>query len=130
MASFIIDGSIKTVDLQQWADITIEKWKWNIAQKNLIHTGDLIRSFEATVTGEANGNLALINFAFNYYFRMLEMGVGKGNLFGMKRQRYGLFTRPFMHEVYRLSELVSEMYANNAAVNIVNGIGDGLKSRI
>jgi len=120
--NIINDIQASPVDLQKWAEITIQKWQFNLVQKNLIYSGDLLRSFEYTVSGEANGNQALISFAFNYYLRMLEMGVGKGRLFGQVSQRKGLFNKPFYHEVYRLSELVAGMYANNAAIAIAHGI--------
>lgn len=120
----------KPVDLAKWAEITIEKWKFNVAEGNLVNTGDLLRSFEYTVQGEANGNTALISFAFNYYFRMLEMNVGKGRPFGLNKYRRGLFTSEFLAQVYRLSELLAQMYANQSAVAIANGIGEGLKGRL
>jgi len=125
----IVTG-VPAVDLEKWAQLTIEKWQYNLVQKNLIYSGDLLRSFEYTVAGEANGNTALISFAFNYYFRMLEMGVGRGRPFGSGKNRYGIFTRSLMHEVYRLSELVAEMYANAGAVTIVEGLGAQLTNRV
>lgn len=130
MAVFDILNTDANLDLQKWAEIAIEKWKFNIANKNLIKTGDLIRSFEYTISGEANGNTALISFAFNYYFRMLEMNVGRGRPFGFSKQRYGLFTRSLFHEIYRLSELAAEMYATNSAATIASGLGNNLLSRL
>jgi hypothetical protein len=126
----VTESGRKNVDLAKWAEITIEKWKFNIAEKDLVSTGDLLRSFEYTVTGEANGNTALINFAFNYYFRMLEMNVGRGRPVGFSRPRRGIFTSEFLAQVYRLSELLAEMYAYQSAATIAEGIGDGLKGRL
>jgi hypothetical protein len=125
MAAFdIINTKASPVDLQKWAEITVQRWQFAIAQKNLVYSGNLLRSFEHMVSGEANGNTALISFAFNYYLRMLEMNVGKGRQRGEYRHRSGLFTKPFYHEVHRLSELVAQMYANKAAIALADGISE------
>lgn len=121
---------VSRVDLEKWAEITIQKWEFQVANRGLVASGDLLKSFEYSISGDANGNAALISFAFNYYLRMLEMNVSKGNPFGTKKQRYGLWTRPFIHEVYRLSELMAIMYANQGAASVVEGFGNGLSGRM
>jgi len=57
---------------------------------------------------------------------MLEMGVGKGVGIGAQstRRRYPVFTRTFRAEVYRLSELLAQMYANHGAGAIAYSIMD------
>jgi hypothetical protein len=66
----------------------------------------------------------MISFAFNYYLRMLEMGVGRYSPIGSDstRRRFPVFTRTFRAEVYRLSELVAQMYANEGAAIAAYGI--------
>jgi len=119
------------VDLKRWAQITIEKWQYNLVKKKLIYSGDLLRSFEASVFSDAKGDYALISFAFKYYMRMLDMGVGSGVTFDdAKMGRTGrrntkkVFLRTFYSELYRLSELISEKYATNSAFAIINEISD------
>lgn len=114
------------VDLERWAKITIEKWQFNLVQKKLVYSGDLLRSFEHAVHSDANGDYALISFAFKYYFRMLDMGVHKGKDFVSSqisgKARPKVFLRTFYSELYRLSELVAEKYAINGAFAIVDNI--------
>ena len=100
-----LQDSKYSVDLVKWAEIVIEKWEFNIVQKNLIYSGDLLRSFEQSVTSEAGGNAALISFAFKYYLRMLDMGVGRGSPIGSNdgRKRYKVYTFTLYKEFYRLS---------------------------
>lgn len=112
------------VSLEKWARITIEKWEYNIVQNNLIYIGDLLRSFTYTINADAGGDKALISFTFNYYMRMLEMGVGRGAAIGQDstRKRYPILTKTFNAEVYRLTELLTKMYANRGAAIIAYGI--------
>lgn len=120
------------VDYVKWAKIVVEKWEFNVVQKNLIYSGDLLRSFEQTVNAESNGSAALISFAFKYYLRMLEMGVGRGVRIGdeSNRRKYRVYTRTLYREMYRLSELLAEKYANRGAVMIAAGFGDSLTERV
>ncbi len=112
------------VSLEKWAQITIEKWEFNVVKFKLIHTTELLRSFQYTVNQEAGGDKALISFAFKYYLRMLEMGVGRGAPIGAdsSRKRYSLFTKTFQAELYRLTDLLSKMYANQGAALVAFGI--------
>jgi len=86
----------------------------------------LIRSFQYTISAEAGGDNALISFAFNYYLRMLDMGVGKGAPIGedSNRKRYPVFIKTFQSELYRLTELLTQMYANQGAAIVAYGISN------
>lgn len=114
----------ENISLRKWAQIVIEKWEFNISKANLIHTGDLLRSFTFTVNGEAGGDKALISFAFKYYLRMQEMGVGKGEPIGSSsnRNKHPVFTKTFYAELHRLSELMAKWYANEGANIIALGL--------
>ena len=112
------------VDLERWAAITIEKFEFAISERNLIYSGDLLKSFVATVHADADGDNALISFAFNYYLRMLDMGVGKGVNYddagkGSGRRKYPVFNKIFYAEMMKLGELLTEMYAKKGAEIII-----------
>ncbi len=128
-----------TVDLQRWAEITIEKWQWNIVSRNLINSGELLNSFMASVSSDSEGNTALITFAFNYYLRMIDMGVGAGTSKtdvadvadrrrqegasrGNRRKPQPVFLRTFYSEVMRLNELFTEKYAAQGAYALIQEI--------
>jgi hypothetical protein len=134
------------VDLDRWAKITIEKWQYNIVRKKLINTGSMLKSFEYSISHDADNNTALISFAFKYYLRMLEMGVGKGVSYEdvgdlkesrrLEGKRTGnrrkpikkLYSTTFYSELYRLSELLTNAVAQEGAKIIVDefkhGTGD------
>jgi hypothetical protein len=116
------------VDLEKWAAIVIEKFEFAISKYNLVYSGDLLRSFQAIVQSESGGDNALISFAFNYYLKMLDMGVGKGVSIADagtgKRKKYPVFNKILYAEIMRLGELLTEMYAINGAKIIVYGIKD------
>ena len=125
------------VDLVKWAEIVIEKWEFNLANKNLINTGNLINSFTSLVTIEAASNTALISFAFEYYIRMMDMGVGNGvsrdgrDLLADSRRVYGVqrgnrrkaipvYSKIIYADIMRLGELLTKQYATVGVHAIVN----------
>ena len=63
-----------------WDKITIQLWRKNLARMKIGQnsSGDLNRSFKYKVIAGARGNVERIEFAFNYYGKFLDMGVGKG----------------------------------------------------
>ncbi len=112
------------VDLERFAKIVIEKWEFNIVKFNLVRSGNLLRSFQHLVSGEANGDGAIISFVFEYYLRMLEMGVGKGAPIGAdtRRRKYPVFTKTFNAEVHRLAELLANQYATEGALAVFRNV--------
>lgn len=63
---------------QAWADITIDRWKRRMEVLEVGTTGELLKSFTAHITSDAAGDPAKITFAFLYYGRFPDMGVGRG----------------------------------------------------
>jgi len=114
------------VDLEKWAQITVEKWEYNVASKNLIYSGDLLNSFQISVSQDANGDVGMITFAFNYYLRMLDMGVGKGvtldNVKGSNRRAYKVFNRTFYSEFRKLVELLTDSYQKQGVTVISENV--------
>lgn len=134
----------KMVDVVRWAEIVIEKWEFNLSQKKLINSGELINSFSAHVASESDGNKALITFVFSYYFNMLDMGVGKGvplhkrkelresrrvygKQTGNRRKAYPVFSKTFYSQVKRLGELLIAQYAAISQNLISETISEGVE---
>jgi hypothetical protein len=69
-----LEGDVNKA-LEDWKDILIEKWQWNLFMKKIWHTGSGYDSFKGTVNGAIN---AVVTFFFNYYLKFVDMGVGKG----------------------------------------------------
>ena len=112
------------VDLEKWARITVEKWEFNVANLFLISqkhyssskeptARHLINSFVQHVAANAENNTALVNFAFNYYLRMLDSGIGSGVSYGEKgnRKKYPVYSKTFYSEFMKLGELLTRQYA-------------------
>lgn len=127
------------VDLEEWARITIETFQYKLVAFDLIsfqHRSSkdeptpeqLISSFEQHVTAQADGNQALISFAFNYYLRMLDMGVGAGSAFGdfndSNRSPKPVYSKPLTAEIYRLAELLAKQYAVAGVQTIIDSINE------
>ena len=65
------------LSIDQWAKVTITQWQQRIKHYDM-HDGKLAESLYHHANREANGDKALVIFAFEYYGKMVEWGVGKG----------------------------------------------------
>ena len=110
--------------LKAWADIVIERWENRIAQLNVMDTGELLRSFQAQVAMDANGNGEKIIFTYAYYGRFSELGVGKGVKAGMdsRRQKKPWYTKVFFGQVNQLARIMAEKYGQEATMKIAEQI--------
>ncbi len=122
-------------DLEKWAEITIEKWQYNLASETLISKKHyskadeptpkkLIDSFFATVKHQSENDEFLIAFAFNYYIRMLEMGLGNGvtlyNQRDSKRKKHKVYSKTLYKETQKLLILLQEYYLQECAFMIID----------
>ena len=138
------------LNVEKWAEITVEKWQFAIAEKNLFSKGrkkvyedeslqHLLNSFTATVHNDADGKPELIDFAFNYFLRMIDAGVGKGvdyseakelklsrKVFGIqkgnRRTPKLVYSKILYSEVMRLGELLTQRYAATAAKTVADAV--------
>jgi hypothetical protein len=64
---------------EAWAKITIQLWRKNLTRMKIGQnsSGDLNRSFKFKVIAGSRGNVDRIEFAFRYYGKFLDMGVGQ-----------------------------------------------------
>ena len=111
--------------VQAWTDIVVQKWEDRILQLNVFETGDLLRSFVATVYKNAGGDPERILFAFNYYGKFVDMGVGKGKTISdisTSRKTKPWYSKIFYSECKKLASLLAEKYARKASLLIVETI--------
>lgn len=123
-----------------WAKVTIAAWRENIVKLKIGNTQDLYRSFVEQVINQANGDKLKIEFAFKYYGKFVDMGVGKGvkigdvkenstsrrlegKMTGNRRRAKKWYTKELRHQVLRLEELLSEKYGRQ----VQNMITENLK---
>ncbi len=118
-----------------WARITIKVWRDKIVKLKAVDHSQLWQSFIYDVIAEAGGNVIKIEFAFLYYGKFIDMGVGKGvkigdvkenansrrlegKMLGNRRRPKKWYSKPFAHEVARLSEIMEEEYGHLSALQI------------
>ena len=128
---------------QAWAQITVKFWRKNLNRMKIGQnsSGDLYRSFKFKVIAASGGNVDRIEFAFNYYGKFLDMGVGKGTklgdrpvsrgsrvladkMLGSVRKPKKWYSRTFYGEAHRLFEILQQEYGRKAQVVISENIND------
>ena len=67
-----------SLTLEAWADIVIKNWVAKIMSLKIHDTFALARSFEHHVWMNSGGDPERVEFAFLYYGRFVDMGVGEG----------------------------------------------------
>jgi hypothetical protein len=127
-----------------WADIVEKIWLDKITKLGISSTYMLEESFRHEVLSNA-GNPTQVSFAFRFYGRFVDMGVGKGvplsevkeqaisrrlegkNAFNSRRPKpwYG---KTFHAERLKLAEILAKKYARKAALTIVENMDDNALS--
>lgn len=116
--------------VQAWADIVIRIWLDKIEQLRINYTYQLADSFVNHIISHANGNVQKIEFAFNYYGKFVDMGVGKGVTLedvrsgDTSRKPKPWYSRTFYAEVQKLARLMAEKYARKGVLTIIENIDD------
>ena len=116
--------------VQAWADIVIQIWLQKIEQMKINYSYQLADSFVNHVISHANGNVQKIEFAFNYYGKFVDMGVGKGVSLEDVGHAYTTrkpkpwYSRSFYAEVQKLGRLMAEKYARKGVMAIIENVDD------
>jgi hypothetical protein len=122
-----------------WADITIKVWRERLVKVGAVRTNHLWQSFVRDVIEQANGDIAKITFAFKYYGKFVDMGVGRGTriggvrdnassrkivgkMLGNRRKPKKWYSKTLAHEVMRLSEIMGKSYADGTGAIIKEGL--------
>ena len=105
---------------ERWAEIVIERWIRKIQVLDIGSTGELVKSLQAHVAVDAQGNPAKITFLYLYYGIFTDMGVGRSVKLGQagqgnKRERKPWYSSVFLKEVNTLGRLMAERYGYDAA---------------
>jgi len=120
--------------MEAWADIVIKEWRNKVSALNISVTYQLVRSFEAHVITAANGDPEKVLFAFEWYGKMVDYGVGKGvhisdvdSLIAAKatgRQKKPWFTSTFYKQLAVLHHILAEKYEQKIDALIVRNNND------
>lgn len=85
---------------ERWAEIVIERWIRKIQSLNIGSTGELLKSLQAQVQVDANGNPAKITFLYLYYGIFTDMGVGRRVKLGQAGQGNNRQKKPGIHQCF------------------------------
>ncbi len=124
------DNTNISLTVAAWADIVLERWIRKIESLHINDSYQLVNSFIQQVISDSGGNPERIEFAFKYYGKFVDMGVGKGITLadvGMretKRRPKKWYSPVFYAEVRKLALLLAEKYAHKAAIAICENIDD------
>lgn len=115
---------------QAWADIVIDNWEQKVYALDLNYSYDLVESFKNEVISQAEGDASRIEFAFNYYGKFVDMGVGKGVSLAEvgetwhRRKKKPWYSKTFFSEIKKLGAIIATKYATRAVLAIVENYDD------
>ena len=126
------DNTNLSLTVEAWAKIVVERWENKITMLRIHQTGNLANSFAVHVFTQANGDPDKIEFAFNYYGKFVDMGVGNGvkmdQVAGSNRKAKPWYSRTFFSQVKRIGEILRDKYAHKAQILMITNITiDGTK---
>ena len=117
-----------------WADITITIFQDWLEKLHANFTWQLTDSFVHHVHTAANGIPSRIDFAYNYYGKFVDMGVGGNTSLDNRdsmvaaglttRKQKPWYSKNFFYQARRIGEILAEKYAQRAAIIIVTNIDD------
>jgi hypothetical protein len=120
------DNQNISLTVEAWAKIVIERWELQMARAGVRGTGKLLNSFMYTIHSQANGNPELIQFAFNYYGKFVDMGVGRGvtleSVGVSNRKPKPWYSKVFWSQFQKLKELMVEKYKIKSTMSIITEI--------
>jgi|SRR5665647_1617589 len=126
------DNTNLSLTVEAWAKIVVERWENKITMLRIHQTGNLANSFAVHVFTQANGDPDKIEFAFNYYGKFVDMGVGNGvkmdQVDSSNRKAKPWYSRTFFSQIKRIGEILRDKYAHKAQILMITNITtDGTK---
>lgn len=114
------------ITVEAWAKIVIERWEQLIVLRKIIRTQKLLNSFTHFVNTQAGGNPDKIIFAFEYYGKFVDMGVGSGVVYDdvstSNRKPKRWYSKTFWSQLQVLKDILAEKYAIKAEMTIIHEI--------
>jgi len=97
-----------------------------MAKTGVKGTGKLFNSFTYTIHTQANGNPELISFAFNFYGKVVDMGVGRGvtleSVEFSTRKPKPWYSKVFWGQFQKLKELMVDKYQVKSQISVISEI--------
>jgi len=114
------DNANLSLTVEAWAKIVVERWENKIVRLRIHHSGNLYKSFAVHVFTQANGDPDKIEFAFNYYGKFVDMGVGRSGT----RKKKPWYSKVFFGQVKQLGVILRSKYEYKAQLTIITNITD------
>jgi len=131
MTGYNMDDNLNiSLTVEAWADIVLDRWLRKLDTMKIRDTYELVNSFMMQVKSDAGNNPERIEFAFNYYGKFVDMGVGKGisltdiGQVESRRKPKKWYSPVFYSQILKLSVLLAQKYGRLASVTIVENIDD------
>ncbi len=125
---------------EKWAFFTVSIWREKLHKYKIGRSGGpLYSSFQKNVTTAPDGSVMKINFAFKYYGKFVDMGVGKGTpiggvnenrtsrklegkMLGNRRRPKKWYSKTFYAEVATLKEIMAREWAHKGTLVIRDAV--------
>ncbi len=112
----------------EWAEIVMKLFRRKILEMEVWETGSLYNSLVYHVITQANGDVARIEFFFNYYGRFVNRGHGRDIWIGnpgdvghdVRRKPKPWYSKVFYGNLNDLARLVAQKYGEEAAKGIAS----------
>ena len=119
--------------IEAWANIVVQIWEDKVQQLGINDTQALLNSFAIHVQRAAEGRVDYVMFAFQYYGRFVDMGVGKYQPHGAgllnqingakdtsrRRAPRQWYSKTFYSQLRKLSDILAKKYAHQAALTVL-----------
>lgn len=119
---------------RMWADIVLDRWKARMEAYNVGQTGELLKSLQAQVAVDSNGDPSKVTFLYLYYGRFPDMGVGGDITLSDVPDPSGhrhvkpWYSKVFIKEVATLGRMMAAKYGFDAA-EAINAFRDTMLNK-
>ena len=110
--------------LVDWADFVLRIWTDRMSALGIANAEAHSQSFQQFVNSSANGDVAKVEFLYEYILKFTDMGVGKGVSFNMRnsvdtrRRQKMWFSKTFLLEVKKLANIMAQNFAHNGILYV------------
>ena len=124
------DNTNISLTVEAWAQITHDRWLQKIDTMHISNTYELVNSFIHQVISDSGGDPERIEYAFKYYGKFVDMGVGKGikladiGMREIKRRPKKWYSPVLYAEVKKLALILAQKFGRLGAVTICENIDD------
>lgn len=109
----------------EWAQVVIDQWRDRMHAMGVHDPYSNGKNFAHFIYASAGGDVSKIEFAYQYYLKFTDMGVGKGAKLGQPGNRKQKpWSANFLLEVKKLANMLALSQAQQATLTIVQNISD------